>query len=215
MMYSARLQKALNQAALWHRDQVRKDVERTPYIVHLVSVLLTLAEYTDDEEVLIAGLFHDVLEDVDNRLAGVIEHQFGARVLGLVEAVSEDKDPKDETNAVATWRDRKLGYLAKMEHDEKEALLISAADKVDNWEGMVASLRKHGMRALEGFNASVDDRLWFADEVVIRLRQKLGDHALVERLTIALQHVRELIAINHQQKEVVEPITVAVDSPVK
>ena len=215
MIYSARIQKALEQAALWHRVQVRKDVERTPYIVHLVSVLLTLAEHTDDEDVLIAGLLHDVLEDVDLKLAGVIEHQFGSRVLGLVESVSEDKDPQVKTDAVVTWRDRKLGYLAKLEHDEKEALLISAADNVNNWEGLVASLRKHGVKALEGFNASINDRLWFADEVVVRLRHKLGDHALVERLTTALQHVRELIAINQQQKEVIDPIAVAVDSPVK
>lgn len=215
MIYSARIQKALEQAALWHREQVRKDVERTPYIVHLVSVALTLAEHSDDEDVLIAGLLHDVLEDVDLKLAGVIEHHFGSRVLGLVESVSEDKDPQVKTDAVTTWRDRKLGYLAKLEHDEKEALLISAADNVNNWEGLVASLRKHGAKALEGFNASINDRLWFADEVVVRLRNKLGDHALVERLTIALQHVRELIAINQQQKEVIDPIAIAVDSPVK
>ena len=202
MNYSPRIKKAVQQAALWHREQVRKDIERTPYIVHLVSVLLTLAEFTDDEDVLIAGLFHDVLEDVDLKLAVVIEHQFGSRVLGFVEGVSEDKDPKDETDAVATWKDRKLGYLAKMDQDEKEALLISAADKVDNWEGMVASLRKHGMKAMDGFNASVDDRLWFADEVTVRLRARLGDHTLVQRLEQALKHVRELI----QQKEQVQVV---------
>jgi (p)ppGpp synthase/HD superfamily hydrolase len=194
MNYSVRIQKALQRAALWHRDQVRKDVEKTPYIVHLVSVLLILAEFTDDEDVLIAGLFHDVLEDVDLKLADVIECQFGARVLGFVESVSEDKDPQTESDPQATWRERKLGYLAKITHDDKEALLISAADKVDNWEGMVSSVRLHGIQATEGFNASLDDRLWFAEEVAKLLRNRIGDHVLVQRLEQAVRQTKELIS---------------------
>lgn len=200
MNYSIRIHKALQQVALWHRDQVRKDLEKTPYIVHLVSVMLLLAEYTEDEDILIAGLFHDVLEDVDLKLAGIIEHQFGARVLELVESVSEDKDPQANSDAKATWRERKSGYLEKLAHDDKEALLISAADKVDNWEDMVNSLRRHGKGAFEGFNASIDDRLWFADEIVECLCSRLGDHTLVQRLSQATQRVKELIKTLEQDE---------------
>ena len=194
MKYSTRIHKAMQQAALWHRDQVRKDIEKTPYIVHLFSVMLLLSEFTEDEDVLIAGLFHDVLEDVDLKLAGVIEHQFGARVLELVESVSEAKDPQANSDARATWRERKLGYLAKLAHDDKEALLLSAADKVDNWEEMVNSLRKHGIKATDGFNAPIDDRLWFAKEIVQSLRDRLGDHVLVGRLEQAIRQTKELVA---------------------
>lgn len=201
MNYSTRIHKAVQQAALWHRDQVRKDVEKTPYIVHLISVMLLLAEYTEDEDVLIAGLFHDVLEDIDLKLAGVIEHQFGAHVLELVESVSEAKDPQAESDARATWRERKTGYLEKLAHDDKESLLISAADKIDNWEGMISSLRQHGIKAAEGFNASLDDRLWFADEVVRCLQDRLGDHALVRRLEQAMQRVKELTRMLQQERD--------------
>lgn len=200
MNYSTRIHKALQQAALWHRDQVRKDLEKTPYIVHLVSVMLLLSEFTEDEDVLIAGLFHDVLEDVDLKLAGVIEHQFGARVLELVESVSEDKDPQAESDAQATWRNRKNGYLEKLAHDSKDALLISAADKVDNWEGMVNSIRLNGLKATEGFNAPLDDRMWFAEEVVKSLRNRVGDHALVLRLEQAIRQTKELVSSLAQAK---------------
>jgi (p)ppGpp synthase/HD superfamily hydrolase len=200
MKYSTRIHKAVQQAALWHRDQVRKDIEKTPYIVHLVSVMLLLSEFTEDEDVLIAGLFHDVLEDVDLKLAGVIEHQFGSHVLELVESVSEDKDPQANSDAQATWRERKNGYLEKLAHDSKDALLISAADKVDNWEGMVNSIRLNGLKATEGFNAPLDDRLWFAQEVARSLRNRIGDHALVLRLEQAIRQTKELVSSLAQAK---------------
>ena len=47
-----------------HLNQVRKADEGLPYISRLFSVAWILSSYTDDEDTIIAGLLHDILEDV-------------------------------------------------------------------------------------------------------------------------------------------------------
>ena len=47
-----------------HRNQRRK-YEDAPYVVHCERVARTVAEYTDDTNVIAAAMMHDVLEDTD------------------------------------------------------------------------------------------------------------------------------------------------------
>ena len=65
---SPRLIRAINTAAWAHRDHVRKGTD-IPYISHIFGVMHLVSEVTDDEDVLIAALFHDILEDVPEELS--------------------------------------------------------------------------------------------------------------------------------------------------
>ncbi len=84
---------ALNYCADRHRNQRRKDIERTPYLNHPVQVaeLLWRVGGVRDMAVLTAALLHDVIEDTG---AGPdeIERLFGADVAALVLEVSDDKN---------------------------------------------------------------------------------------------------------------------------
>lgn len=64
MKFSNQVHKAIARAAVLHQSQTRKG-DGYPYIVHPYSVAMILAQYTEDEEILIDGLLHDVLEDVE------------------------------------------------------------------------------------------------------------------------------------------------------
>jgi (p)ppGpp synthase/HD superfamily hydrolase len=55
---------ALIIAAKIHKDQTRKGTD-IPYIVHPFEVALILQENGADEDMIAAGLLHDVLEDGD------------------------------------------------------------------------------------------------------------------------------------------------------
>ena len=57
-----RLQQAITQAATSHDGHYRKGSTK-PYVTHVVSVMLIASEYTDDEDILIACLLHDIMED--------------------------------------------------------------------------------------------------------------------------------------------------------
>ena len=67
-----KIQKAINTATTLHKDQKRKGGEY-PYAVHLFSVAWILKDYTEDEDVIVASLLHDVLEvtEVEPRIRTV------------------------------------------------------------------------------------------------------------------------------------------------
>ena len=56
MIFTPRLDEAIKLASRLHRDQVRSDSERTPYVSHLMAVASLLSSVTDDEDIVIAGL---------------------------------------------------------------------------------------------------------------------------------------------------------------
>lgn len=83
---------ALSFCADKHRNQRRKDIERTPYLNHPVQVaeLLWRVGGVRDMAVLTAALLHDVIEDTGAEPAE-IERLFGAETAALVLEVSDDK----------------------------------------------------------------------------------------------------------------------------
>src|SRR5437764_174675 len=82
-------ERALRLAAVGHRDQVRKG-SGVPYIEHPMAVALILDRAGFDEETVIAGLLHDLVEDTDVTLEQVREG-FGDRVAEMVAYCSEEK----------------------------------------------------------------------------------------------------------------------------
>ncbi len=88
----ARLLKALAFAADKHRDQRRKDAEASAYINHFIAVATVLAVEAgiNDEELLIAAILHDTVEDTKTTFAEV-EEGFGVAVAALVREVTDDK----------------------------------------------------------------------------------------------------------------------------
>lgn len=86
------LLRALAFAAEKHRDHRRKDANASPYINHLIAVARVLAEegHVADEELLVAAVLHDTIEDTKTSFAELEEH-FGQGVAGIVREVTDDK----------------------------------------------------------------------------------------------------------------------------
>src|SRR5262245_45901159 len=150
MSYSKRFDDALLFATELHRNQLRKGT-RTPYITHLLAVASLVGEQTDDEDVVIAALLHDAVEDQGGpKTRRTIAERFGERAALLVDCCTDtDVEPKPP------WKPRKEAYLAHLRDPETplDACLISAADKLHNARCLVADLRRLGMASLEKFNA--------------------------------------------------------------
>ncbi len=131
------LKRALDQAAVWHRDQYRKyPGVQVPYVSHLAGVTAILARHGFAEPVLVAGALHDAVEDTDATLADIAQ-LFGDEVAALVAAVSEpDKS--------LSWEERKGQYLARFPHEPWSAQAITLADKIDNLESILVCAARHG-----------------------------------------------------------------------
>ena len=135
-----RLIHALHYAAEQHRHQRRKDVDASPYINHPIALLHILAVEAgvEDQDVLVAAVLHDVIEDCSGpgqihleARRREIGERFGADVLALVEAVSDDKSlPKPE---------RKRAQLAHAGDLPYGARLIKLADKTANLRDLADS----------------------------------------------------------------------------
>jgi len=124
MIYTPRVERAIKLAAWLHRDLVRKGRISYPYITHLVSIALMLRDYTDDEDVIIAALLHDTLEDTSFTEAE-LEAEFGTHVLAIVRGVSEwTGDPKERP----VFEERRHRYLEQLMGAPRESLLVSLAE---------------------------------------------------------------------------------------
>jgi (p)ppGpp synthase/HD superfamily hydrolase len=134
MKFSEPIALALEMATIWHAGQLRRDPNRqVPYIVHPYSVGLLLAQAGYAEEVIAAGLLHDVLEDTDVTQA-YIARLFKRRIAALVAEVTEQTEIKD-------WKERKLAFLASLKQASPEALAIKCADHIDNLRGILRIAR--------------------------------------------------------------------------
>ncbi|AWH91020.1 HD domain-containing protein [Dietzia lutea] len=193
LTWTPTLDRALAVAARCHAGQTRKD-DPTPYITHPVAVALIVSDFTDDEDVAVAALLHDVLEDVPPSVYSAADMiaDFGDRVTELVRGVSEEKTAGEET---PPWRERKEGYLARLAEDSRECLLISAADKIHNLRSMVSAHGRLGDDMWGVFNAGPQEKLWFYGAIADAVAERLGDCAATRELRRAVDDVVALAPV--------------------
>jgi (p)ppGpp synthase/HD superfamily hydrolase len=151
-----RLQRAFRYAAEKHDGQTRKQTA-VPYLSHLMAVASLVLEAGGDEDMAIAALLHDVVEDCGGmpRLRE-IRKQFGARVANIVEGCTDSfGEPKAE------WIERKKDYLHEVKHADVETRLVSASDKLHNVRTILADYRKDGDAIWARFSGKKDGTLWY------------------------------------------------------
>lgn len=175
MELTPKIQKAIEVATIAHLGMVRKG-DDLPYIIHPFSVAWILAGYTDDEDVAVAGLLHDILEDVpkEKYSAEDIRRDFGDKVLEIVRGVSEDKDSSiTREEEKRSWQERKEKYIENLRSDSQESLMVSAADKIHNLRSMMAAYETQGEKLWEKFNASKKEILWYQEAVLEVMKSRL------------------------------------------
>lgn len=155
-MYSFRIEQAIRAAAILHQQQVRKGSMPLPYVTHLYSVALFLTEHTDNEDVLVAALLHDTIEDTDYTEAE-LQEDFGGTVTDIVRALSEPKVKADGRKL--NWHERKQAYAKQLKYGPPEAILVAAADKIHNFRTTVEEYCTDYNRFFQDFGRSIDDRI--------------------------------------------------------
>lgn len=143
--YSDVINHALAFAAKHHDRQVRKGT-RLPYLTHPANVAIILARYACDNDTVVSGILHDVIEDCVGEgysremLEQRIGDKFGGKVLDTVLAVTYRK--LDDDGVELSGDDRKEDYLERLAGASEEARWVCAADKIHNASSIVADLRR-------------------------------------------------------------------------
>lgn len=171
-----RLMRAMNAAAVHHRGHVRKG-SGIPYVAHLYAVMHLVAQHTDDEDVLIAALFHDTLEDVPESYSEAqMRRDYGDRVTDLVLHLSKD-------DTLPGWQERADAYLAHLEHHAPdEAVLISCADKLHNLMSILDDHAMQGEALWRRFNSGKERQQWWYGQVHRVVDKRLPGLPLNEEL---------------------------------
>ena len=170
-----RFDRALLYATHVHGGQTRKGTA-IPYVAHLMAVAGTVLEYGGDEDLAIAALLHDSVEDQGGkaRLEDV-RNRFGERVARVVEACSDSLADTGAGERKAGWEERKKKYLAHLKTADEDILNVSLADKVHNARAILRDLRKPeiGEKIWSRFSQPKDRTLWYYTSLADIFRKKL------------------------------------------
>jgi myo-inositol-1(or 4)-monophosphatase len=165
-------EKAVKFAAEKHAGQKRKGTDR-PYITHPLKVKEILEDDNCEDKVIIAGILHDVLEDTD-ATPEEIEALFGAEVLSIIRAETEDKSK--------SWKERKSHTIEHLASAPLEVKLVCCADKLANLQDMADDYAEIGDKLWERFNApdGKEDILWYYGEILNKI-EKLKNYQMYKQ----------------------------------
>jgi len=180
-----RFLKAFLFAAEKHAGQVRK-ASRTPYIAHLMGVASLALEFGGDEDIAIAALLHDVVEDCGGApMLKEVKRRFGSRVAKIVDGCTDtDMDPKPP------WRERKESYIRHLKNADADTRLVSAADKLNNVRSILSDYREVGESVWARFNGGREGTLWYY-AALLREFQRGKANRLIRELALAVQKLEE------------------------
>jgi guanosine-3',5'-bis(diphosphate) 3'-pyrophosphohydrolase len=171
---SEKVLNALEFAAVAHQAQKRKDGV-TPYIGHPASVGIILAQAGFSEDVVIAGILHDVIEDTKFSYGDIVE-QFGKPVADLVQTVTLDAAlPHDE---------QREKYRQSIDAAGVESCAISAADLLSNRRSMIRDLRR-GVDVWSWYKRGKDGLIELDSNRLSVIKKHLKDHPLMQQLESA------------------------------
>src|SRR6202045_4204500 len=151
-----RLQRAFRYAAGKHAGQTRKQTA-VPYLSHLMAVASLVLEAGGDEDLAIAALLHDVVEDCGGApMLNQVRRRFGKRVASAVEGCTDaERYPKPP------WRKRKEAYIRRLRSADADTRLVSAADKLNNVRSILTDYRAVGESVWARFKGGREGTLWY------------------------------------------------------
>lgn len=215
---SPRVERALDVARASHDGAVRKGT-RIPYIEHPVSVALLLEEHGYDEDLVVAGLLHDTVEDTkyDNpdvqqrfsRLAGngrlpcpsdlvtfrdaflqFLCDEFGRTVFDLVLAVTERKN---DGGVPLDWLERKRQQLERLADASPAEAALKAADALHNIESTLNDIRSLGLGVLDRFRGGSLIVWHYSAIAELAGLQMAGDDPLAARVREAARQLCDTV----------------------
>jgi len=173
-----------------HRSQIRKKTT-IPYVSHLLSVAGLVLESGGDEDLAIAALLHDAVEDAEDmsgeEMSDRIRAIFGDRVADIVDGCSDAKSSPGGSKP--PWRSRKEAYLEHLRSAPNDVLRVSIADKVHNARSIATDHDRFGEALWERFSSSSEDSHWYYTSLRDIYKERISDSYLIKELDIALARI--------------------------
>ena len=191
MIFSEKLQKAIDLALKVHQldeAQVRKGTT-IPAITHLLITGLILARTGADEDVIAAGILHDVIEDSTKTkiTEKYLTKEFGKKVATIVGNLSEK--PKDKYS----WEQRKQMKLESVKNWDKDSVLVKSADMLHNMRDNVIETKQNGKQMFANyFNAPYEQQVKKKRLMIEALAKAWPENPLMPEIKIYLKTFESL-----------------------
>lgn len=160
-----------------HKGQTRKS-SNIPYVSHLFEVAGILIENNACENLVIAGLLHDVLEDTKKTIQD-IECLFApVKAREIIKIIIADTE-KDKS---LPWKERKqetINYLKKTR--SKNGMLLIAADKLSNLRSFCKSLHELGENMWKDYSGNKNEQHWYFETIGELLSNKLSNYSTINK----------------------------------
>lgn len=136
-----------------HFNQVRKSEKDKPMIIHPIDVGNILKQYNFDDNVISAGILHDVIEDTKYTKEDIL-NLFGEDILSLVLGDTEiDKS--------LSWEERKKYTIDTVKNLDLRHKAICCADKISNLEDMMILFEKNSKYDFSSFKRGFEEQKWY------------------------------------------------------
>lgn len=157
MIYTQKIQDAVHFSIAVHEEPVKqkRKGKEVPYITHPLTVGLILSQAGASDEVVIAGILHDTIEDCEpygSVTKEMLTEKFGEQVAELVDNVTE----KDKS---LSWHERKEKALEEIRQFSHDSLLVKSGDIISNNTELIADYEADGEATFERFNAPKEDTI--------------------------------------------------------
>ena len=184
---TADMRNALQFALDAHKGQVRK-VNGSPYVSHLFDVAEILLNAKASENLVIAGILHDIIEDTsftDKDILALFPSPKGQDILRIILA-------DNESDKSASWIERKTETITYAQNsDDEEGLLLICADKISNLSSLVENMEIGGEMVWKYFNSPKDKQIWYYESLFKVFETKLAHYP---HLICRYQNMLNLIA---------------------
>jgi len=159
----------------------RRTMDHAPFVLHPLEVASLLYGRGFDDEVIAAGVLHDLVENTDATVSQVAA-RFGDRVAAIVAAVSEDDSIED-------YDERKAALRARACAGGVEARAVYAADKISKTRELRAQAAHDPSVLTDPENVL---KLAHYDASLADLRAAADDQPMVDQLAFELWALRAL-----------------------
>ncbi|MCD4730697.1 MAG: HD domain-containing protein [Bacteroidales bacterium] len=173
MKNNERIVEAFEFAYAAHKGAFKKSTT-IPYIVHPLDVASNLMKNNAPNDVVVAGLLHDVVEDTHFTLSN-IRDRFGDDVATLVNGASE---PEELVNADdgkgKNWREQKVHSIEFIKDASHDIKLLTCADKLANIRDIIRDYDRLGEDVWKRFNAPKDSHTWYYGSMLEAFNEEDG-----------------------------------------
>ncbi|QQS61406.1 MAG: HD domain-containing protein [Candidatus Moraniibacteriota bacterium] len=190
MIYTMNIQKAIRFALKTHEvyQKQRRKGKDIPYIIHPLTVGFLLSQAQAREEVVIAGILHDTIEDSPDYKKvnkDLIAERFGEEVAFLVYSVTEN-------DRNLSWDERKKEALEHIQTFSKDSLLVKSADVIANVSELLADIFKDGDVVFERFSVSKEKTLNHMRKTIASLLLQWKENPFFEDLLFLQKKLEDL-----------------------